>query len=1420
MIFKKRFCWFFVATALWSLLPIILSHAQIDNRLPFRQRVGNPAPENNLFRIKGDFTIIGNTNLTLAEYDDNKENSLKEMVFVDIDQDAATANSSSATLVFSQENGADPSCSDILYAGLYWSGRAKEGLGVSFDVLQGYLPGQPQQIDKAVQQLYQYDSLHYSNLSSLSFSIEDEDYSLYPLFMLTSKTGLEDIVFEFRNRGPDRVRVGFGGFDNMQPVTGLKISQTDTTITATFDPVTFSENGMLFYVDKITRSSGTGYDSYVNEHNSLEITISGTFIPQVPQIKRFDKRKVKIKGPSASEYIDVTATGNQILFPTRDLRDMYVGYADITQYVKTHGQGEYTVADLALTGGIGDATGNYGHWGLVVVYQNAAMHWRDVTIFDGFALVQALDFAEHSGEISIDGFETVKQGPVNLKLGVMAGEGDRTIEGDFLEIINQQGEWTRLSHPLNSFENFFNSSIYTPVSNRDGFLVQNPRYPELLNNTGIDIVQWEIPNPNNSIIGNSQTSTRFRFGTKQDIYNIYAMAFSVRSYLPEIQALHQLTAINDTLPGEEPSVKPGEEMTFSLEIRNRGTEETSETHVVIPLPYNTTFVNAQTMPSDHGNILFNPDLGIAGSIIWEIGPVPLATNRDVPIASLLYTLKVTEDCTILANSQCEATISVQGGIYGTGKTTQSTFANIPFIQGIEEDGCVGKEIIDPVELALTGVAEFVEAQCGDVELTPGLGTIALPDFCQGDSPVDLGTLIKPTREGFSIFYFSDVQSQSPFYEYTVNTGLVGTDTVWVAEGPSITCTGQRVPVRLNVRPRSPAPNVYNQRVCSDESVLAYGIQHNGAYQLRYYVDNDPESDPISGTPSADLAVPGIHTVWVSQFKENECESLRREVKIDVRDCSLFADIKVSIQSDIQAFTTAGEVVTYTIELTNTGKVLLTEIHLMESRSNTSWDIPQLEVGERLSFTVTYTITPDDLTIGSLYNYVYTVGFANEFGQVSHEDQSTIYLLPRGFLDFQVTPFDENCPDQGSPTGKIELKFLSSRQSGSYLLVSEQDGNEYSGGFEQQNLLNVNVPVGTYRMTLIHPDGYVHRINESFEVKKKERVEFAVPGPIDACLAYTFLADGSLNLDYILRGPDGALIRPSQTNSYELVQSGTYTLWGSDPTGSRCPMSKTFQATISQPANLSLDVTPFCGDQAFTTIQVDAQGLLVHWFLLEEGKEVPLPWAEGYELLFVEIEGDYLATLTDTDGCRVAKGQASIKRANVLAPALEPLYSICSAKKVGVTLQAGREFAQSEWYREGILVSTAPLFSVETEGTYTLVATDESGCEHSVGFEVEDKCKSTLRYPNAVVPGNPEKAFLLYPDNLVEWLEVAIQNRWGELIYFCQDKTPISGKPSSCMWDGTIHGQRVINGSYSVQIRYEIKGHGEVVVERGGIFVVD
>lgn len=95
----------------------------VTPRVPFTQRTSAATPDTKVYNIKGDFQMIGNKNLTANTYDATGGNAV-DMKYVDIDGDAATVNSSSAQLVYSTENGAIPACTNIIYAGLYWLGRA------------------------------------------------------------------------------------------------------------------------------------------------------------------------------------------------------------------------------------------------------------------------------------------------------------------------------------------------------------------------------------------------------------------------------------------------------------------------------------------------------------------------------------------------------------------------------------------------------------------------------------------------------------------------------------------------------------------------------------------------------------------------------------------------------------------------------------------------------------------------------------------------------------------------------------------------------------------------------------------------------------------------------------------------------------------------------------------------------------------------------------------------------------------------------------------------------------------------------------------------------------------------------------------------------------------------------------------------
>lgn len=209
-------------------------------RVPFAPRTASATPGTTIYHVKGDFTLIGNTNLTLSIYGDNTNNSNNVMKYVDSDTDSDTFNSSSADLTFSTENGAVPACSNVVFAGLYWTGRASDG-----------------------------------------------------------------------SSSPD--------------------------------------------IFNVTKGNVT---------------------------KTFNKRKVKLKGPSSSSYTEITANTNDIYYPNSSDGLMYSAFAEITDYVKNNGLGSYTLADIALVEGNGGSTGYYGGWSIIVVYENSKMKWRDITVFD------------------------------------------------------------------------------------------------------------------------------------------------------------------------------------------------------------------------------------------------------------------------------------------------------------------------------------------------------------------------------------------------------------------------------------------------------------------------------------------------------------------------------------------------------------------------------------------------------------------------------------------------------------------------------------------------------------------------------------------------------------------------------------------------------------------------------------------------------------------------------------------------------------------------------------------------------------------------------------------------------------------------------------------------------------------------------
>ncbi|MCH7401800.1 gliding motility-associated C-terminal domain-containing protein [Belliella kenyensis] len=1380
------------------------SFAQNENPIPFKHRVGQSAPEGNIYRIKGDFTIIGNTNLRLFYHNDSAYNSFSETLYVDIDNDQKTFNSSSATLVFSEENNADPDCSEIRYAGLYWSGRTVPGTDVTFDVTKNNLSGETVYFNNDEYGVKMNDPIPYTSLTLSIFEFSDENDKHEVIYSIQDpETGFY-LVLNFDDEADKdySVRYSMDGVSYLYTENTQITTQNDLS-TVRFKPIQFEYKGFFISINKLIKKNSVGS---LNDA-MIFMNYDGSHTPILPHTVSFDKRKVKLKGPNANAYTEITADGNAILYPKNELADIYVGYSDITDYIKTHGIGEYTVADIALQEGFSDNVGFFGNWGIIVIYQNSKMNWRDITIFDGYSFVQSLDRNEHLGEIEISGFGTVNAGPVELKLGLMAGEGDQPTGGDFLEIMDQKGEWVRLKHPMNTIDNFFNSTIYTPVKNAANQPIPTPRFPNLKNNIGVDIVQWDIANPNNSIIGNNQTSTRFRFGTNQDLYAIYALAFSVLSYIPDVQVLNQPISI-DGLPvdGATLTVEPGQEITYKAEIRNLGSEEVKDSKISIPLPYTTNYISAITVPDNYGKITFDPDLGLNGTLIWDIGDIPLKQNKEEIIATLFYTVKVTEDCTILANTNCEASVNIEGFVSGTGKVSENSFTNLPFVYELKEGTCEGEEINTPLEIPIVKRAEFAAANCSNFEGLIGLINASIPAFCMRDTPVDLIDLISPTIPDFKVYFYTQEIGGNPLSNYFVNTYNQGKEVIWVAQGIDGACTSPRVPITIEVNGKAPNPEVSNSIFCLNSSDVYFQIINNEGYTLNYYLDDSPDSNPLDSAPEIDPNTSNLYTVWVSQSKAGECESDRIKVVTRIYDCSHIADISLEITADVNPYSYEGELVNFTITVTNIGDIPVTNVVIPEFLMGNTWNIEELQPTESKSFTFQYLITDWDLHNGSVTASV-SVNATSFLRNLYNYTYARIFGFPEYLKDYEITTINETCNQNSNDIGALIIKFKSEYAYGT--IDIREDGKSVENFyFDPTNQLKVNLKAGNYQIFFSVGDDLEITDNKTYIIEKPSTIQFELQEvDVFTCDAYELSPISQGNISFEVFDPFGRRVQAHELKKYMLTHSGTYRILGIDPDGIKCPLEKSIKVEIQAISELSVEVGSFCQNDYLTTVQLLSAdpSQQINWSALTNNDYIALSEFDDFSLIQLTEPGSYQVTTTNQEGCIVGRKTFEVNRTQNPEPALADFYTICPTKQGNQSITVSNQFGQHSWFIGDIVISQEATLYPKESGKYTLVTTDLTGCTFAKEFEVEIKCEPTIIYSNAILAGKDNHGLMIVTDNLIESVTVQVFNRWGELIYTCQDAQPQNGKQSSCFWDGTVNGKRAIAGNYSLMIEYTLKG---------------
>jgi hypothetical protein len=330
------------------------------------------------------------------------------------------------------------------------------------------------------------------------------------------------------------------------------------------------------------------------------------------------------------------------------------------------------------------------------------------------------------------------------------------------------------------------------------------------------------------------------------------------------------------------------------------------------------------------------------------------------------------------------------------------------------------------------------------------------------------------------------------------------------------------------------------------------------------------------------------------------------------------------------------------------------------------------------------------------------------------------------------------------------------------------------------------------------------------------------GPQDGAIVIDFDGASASGEYTITNEVTGEIFNAAFTDQSSInitLPEGDYVVEVANELGCAVPDPDTYEISSGE-EEVTLSSAGFCGGVVETEITAEAdvsQVAEIEWYNVVGTTKNLIP-AENELNLTVQSPGTYEVQLLNDVGCLLGSEQITINQSDSQPPVLADSYEICNASNDLVTLDVG-DWETYEWSKDGTLVSSDPSFTPVEEGNYELLVVDEEGCEYSLTFTVTEICEVNVVYPNAIRPGDPDRNFLIYTTGRIDSLSVLIYNRWGELIYFCEQEN-ITENLTVCSWDGLVNGSTVPSGTYPVVVKFTNERQNIDKIIRDAIVVIE
>src|ERR687893_2261331 len=274
---------------------------------------------------------------------------------------------------------------------------------------------------------------------------------------------------------------------------------------------------------------------------------------------------MSLRAPGDAGYRPVSAStaADDQFGPNSQSFNAYQRFADVTDIVREAGNGDYWGANVTA------ATGQdrYAGWAMTVVYSAPGLPLRNLTVFDGFNVVER----GAPQTVRVSGFLAPQSGPVDAQLTMLTYEGDLAQTGDFTRLNS-----TQLATSLSPGSNFFNST-----NDVSGASVAT-RTPAHRNMLGFDIKNLGA----SGAIPNSATSATFTFSSNGDVYYPGVVGMAINLYAPDFTAsAKSVVNVNGNIPS-----RPGDTLRYTVNSANTGQDPAVDVVSEDVLPPNTTYV--------------------------------------------------------------------------------------------------------------------------------------------------------------------------------------------------------------------------------------------------------------------------------------------------------------------------------------------------------------------------------------------------------------------------------------------------------------------------------------------------------------------------------------------------------------------------------------------------------------------------------------------------------------------------------------------------------------------------------------------------------------------------------------------------------------------------------------------------------------